>query len=313
MALRSRPYASLDDLHQMQALVTAAWRSERRPLVSCTVGDLEWWVGGSGPDADLSSRVRIWTDGNEPVGWGWIKRPASLDWFVRFDLEAPEEAAVRAEMIGWLDEFAAAEARALEAPDGRTVDPATAWGADGWSDEAFLRAHGFTTPTTELTQFLQPLDRRLPEPDLPAGYAIRSLSGPEDIPARVDVHRAAFAPSKMTVEKYEMLVTLDHYAYDRDLVVVAPDGTFAAFTMCWLDPIAAIGEFEPVGTHPAHQRLGLGRAVNTAGLRRLQEAGARDAMVFSERSNVASEGLYRSVGFREIAIHREYTRPIEAP
>ena len=26
----------------------------------------------------------------------------------------------------------------------------------------------------------------------------------------------------MTVEKYELLVTLDHYAYDRDLVVVAP-------------------------------------------------------------------------------------------
>ena len=48
--------------------------------------------------------------------------------------------------------------------------------------------------------------------------------------------------------------------------------------------------------------------MNTAGLRRLKELGARDVMVFSERSNAASEALYRSVGFREVAIHREYKR-----
>ena len=134
------------------------------------------------------------------------------------------------------------------------------------------------------------------------------MAGDDDIPARVEVHRAAFAPSRMTVEKYAILVGLDHYAFERDLVVVAPDGSFAAFTICWLDADASVGEFEPVGTHPDHRRLGLGKAVNAFGLRRLRELGARDVIVFSEPTNPASGALYRSVGFDLIATHRKFER-----
>ena len=75
--------------------------------------------------------------------------------------------------------------------------------------------------------------------------------------------------------------------------------------------VDSIGEFEPVGTHPEHQRRGLGRAANLHGLRLLRAAGARDALVFSLRSNAASEGLYRSVGFQEIAIHRQYVKALQ--
>jgi mycothiol synthase len=308
MALTSRPYTSLDDLREMQSIVTAAWNSDQRPLVSCTVGDLEWWIAGAGPGADLSRRIRIWRDDDRTVGWGWIKPPSYLEWFVRADLAPDLQAAARDEMIAWLDQTAVD----AKADDGSPAVP-TAWAADGWPDEDDLHGRGFTPGGSVLTQFVQSVDREIPEPVLPAGYVVRGLAGPSDIPARVEVHRAAFAPSKMTIEKYELLVTLDHYAYDRDMVVVAPDGSFAAFTMCWLDPEAAVGEFEPVGTHPDHQRRGLGRAVNTAGLRRLKELGARDVMVFSERSNAASEALYRSVGFREVAVHREYERPLPRP
>ena len=300
MPLRSHPYASLDDLRAMQSIVTAAWRSDSRPLVPCTVGDLAWWVAQAGPDADLSERVRIWTDGDEPVGWGWLSPPALLDWFVGVDLEAGAAQSVRAAIIDWLEESA-----------GPTARP-TAWAADGWAEARALSERGFAPEGSVLSQFYMPLDRSLPEPELPAGYSIRSLAGPDEIPARVAVHRAAFAPSKLTAAKYEVLVTLHPYAYERDLVVTAPDGTFAAFTMCWLDADAAIGEFEPVGVHPDHQRRGLGRAINTAGLRRLQELGAKDAMVFSEQSNAASEALYRSVGFHQVAVHRVYGKPSSA-
>jgi ribosomal protein S18 acetylase RimI-like enzyme len=290
----------------MQSIVSAAWNSDHRPLVPCTVGDLEWWVAGAGPGADLSSSVRIWTYDDQPIGWGWIKPPWYLEWFVRVDLAPDRQRSIRDGIIGWLDQAVSA-GNADAAGDHSPARP-TAWAADGWPEADDLRDRGFVPAGTVLTQFVQSVDHLVREPALPPGYAVRGLTGPSEIPARVEVHRAAFGPSKMTVEKYELLVTLDHYAYDRDLVVVAPDGSFAAFTMCWLDPEAAIGEFEPVGTHPDHRRLGLGRAVNTAGLRRLRELGARDVMVFSERSNAASEALYRSVGFREVAIHREYER-----
>ena len=111
----------------------------------------------------------------------------------------------------------------------------------------------------------------------------------------------------MSVEKYEILVGLPGYRYDLDAVAVAPDGSFAAMTMCWLDRVAELGYFEPVGTHQDHRRLGLAAAVTTFGLRRLRDEGAREAMVFADAPNAASNALYQSVGFRPIAMHRKYT------
>ena len=43
----------------------------------------------------------------------------------------------------------------------------------------------------------------------------------------------------------------------------------------------------------------------------MRAAGLRDAIVFSLRTNAASEALYRSAGFDELAIHRRYTRPCQ--
>ena len=303
MALRSRAFAGLDDLRDMQSIVTAAWLTDRRPLVSCTIGDLAWWFAGGGPDVDWPARIRIWIDGGRCVGWGWLKPPTDLDWFVRADLDESDERRLRTEIVGWAVDALGGTASETDAP--RVIE---AWGADGWLESEVLAGLGFAPTDTTLMQYFRSLDGALPEPDVPAGYTVRTMAGPAEIPARVEVHRAAFAPSKMTAAKYRILIDLDEYAYDRDVVAVAADGSFAAFTMCWLDTKAAIGEFEPVGTHPDHRRRGLGRAVNAFGLQRLRDGGAREAMVFSVASNVASEALYRSVGFRPIAVHRAYTR-----
>ena len=132
----------------------------------------------------------------------------------------------------------------------------------------------------------------LPEPALPAGYRIRPLAGPHEVPARVEVHRAAFPPSRLNVEKYERLLTLPHYRFEDDLVVEAPDGSLAAFAMAWWDEDARVGEFEPVGTHPDHQRRGLARALLSWGLDRYAERDARVVQVYSDASNAASEALY---------------------
>ena len=283
--------------------MTAAWRSPQRPLVPQTIGDLAWWFAGAGPGVNWSERIHVWTDGAHVVGWGWFKPPADLDWWVDASLDQVDERQVRLEILSWAGERVAASAQDGAAPRALEV-----WGADGWPETALLEELGYVPSGAQLTQFFQSLDRDLPGPVLPDGYSVRSLAGPAEVPARVEVHRAAFAPSRMTVEKYGILVELWPYAYDLDAVVEAPDGTFAAFTMCWLDREAELGYFEPVGTHPDHQRRGLGKAVNTYGLRMFQAAGARDAMVYSDPANAASEALYRSVGFQPIALHRAYAR-----
>jgi mycothiol synthase len=59
-----------------------------------------------------------------------------------------------------------------------------------------------------------------------------------------------------------------------------------------------IGMFEPVGTHPAHRRRGLGKAVMVEGLWRLQALGAIVAYV-GVGTGVAANRLYESVGFTD--------------
>jgi ribosomal protein S18 acetylase RimI-like enzyme len=197
-------------------------------------------------------------------------------------------------------------------PAAGSTDPTIleVWAADGWPESAGLGDAGWTASDVVLTQYVQALDVELDPPRVPEGYVLRAVRWPDDLPARVEVHRAAFAPSRMTVEKHRLLDGLAHYAPERDIVLEAADGTFAAFAICWADRDGSIGEFEPVGVHPDHQRRGLGRAIMRHGLRLLRAAGLRDALVFSLRSNRASEALYRSAGFSEVALHRRYTKPL---
>ena len=313
--LTSRPWAGPDDLRAMESLVTAAWLSPARPLVHCTIGDLEWWLALGGPDVDWSKRIRIWSIGGDPVAWAWLTPPASLDWFASHELTSHEELTVRRDILAWqadVAQAAAAVATSTAPAPGAAADPISmeVWAADGWRESAMLSDLGWTATEVVLTQYHQPLDVELDPPRVPDGYVLRSVRLPDDIPERVAVHRAAFAPSKMTDEKYRIAAGQDHYTPERDIVLEASDGTFAAFAMCWADPVGSIGEFEPVGTHPDHQRRGLGRAIMRHGLRLMRAAGLRDALVFSLRSNTASEALYRSAGFAEVAFHRQYTKPI---
>jgi len=86
---------------------------------------------------------------------------------------------------------------------------------------------------------------------------------------------------------------------DQDLLVVAPDGTFAAFCIAWYDPFNRAGKFEPVGTHSRHRRRGLGKAVLLAGMRLMKALGAATAIVEGRGDNAAANRLYGSLGFDE--------------
>lgn len=88
------------------------------------------------------------------------------------------------------------------------------------------------------------------------------------------------------------------YRSELDLVVTAPDGSFAAYCIAWYDAANRIGVFEPVGCHPAHRRQGLTKVLLFEGMRRLAGLGARAAFVGTNGTNVAAAALYSSVGFQ---------------
>ncbi len=85
---------------------------------------------------------------------------------------------------------------------------------------------------------------------------------------------------------------------ELNLVMVAPDGSFAAHAA--LNYVGAIGYaiFEPVCTHPDHRQRGLAKALMLEGLRRVRDIGARIVEVSTGDADAAN-ALYDSIGFTE--------------
>jgi ribosomal protein S18 acetylase RimI-like enzyme len=104
----------------------------------------------------------------------------------------------------------------------------------------------------------------------------------------------------VTEETYRDVMRTWPYRPDIDCVLEAPDGSFAAYVLCWYDDANRVGEFEPVGTHQNYRRRGFGAAVCRYALHRLREEGGRQAIVYAsgEPDQRQASALYESVGFR---------------
>ena len=190
-------------------------------------------------------------------------------------------------------------------------------GADGkkkiyvWADSqddiahGFLRHRGFEKyirPETNARQGRQDLTRDIPEPKVPEGFTIRNLEGIEELPSRSWCSWKAFHPDEPD-EKYEgwiwyrNIMSAPLYNMDLDIVAVDPDGEIASFTTLWYDEATKTAYFDPVGTHPNHQKKGLAFACITEGLRRVKKLGCR--MAFLDGYSTPAKALYNKAGFHD--------------
>ncbi len=175
-----------------------------------------------------------------------------------------------------------------------------------WSPEQdmlrqdILKRRGYAPQDGAEYQRRRDLSRPIADVPLPEGYTIRPLDGIDELPARSWLSWKVFHPGEPDDryggwEWYRNVQRAPLYRRDLDLVSVAPDGELAAFCTLWLDDVTRTAAFEPVGTHPAHQRRGLGKAIMTEGLRRVQQLGATLATISSYSTPAGA--LYASVGF----------------
>lgn len=140
------------------------------------------------------------------------------------------------------------------------------------------------------------------EVPIPAGYTLRSLGDSSEIPARSWLSWKAFH-SKEPDEKYKgwdwynCIQNAPLYRRDLDLIAVAENGEFASFCTIWFDDYTRTASFEPVGTHPDHQKKGVGKALMTEGLKRIKRLGATLSTVGSYSEPAGA--LYASIGFRD--------------
>jgi ribosomal protein S18 acetylase RimI-like enzyme len=171
-----------------------------------------------------------------------------------------------------------------------------------------LEQAGYTLKSDPYRITSRSLDEPIPAIDLPEGFSIRSAAGFHEAEALGKVHSGAFG-SNWTAEAYRAVMESPGYILENELVVVAPNGEFAAFTINWFDDLNKTALFEPVGTHQDYQRRGLGYALMSYALHRMKRMGIQTAYVGHETDNPASKGLYYKLGFRQKYRIYSYRKP----
>lgn len=288
MDYTARDYRDETDYRLMRQLLIDSWASAG-PLTYASPGDLDWWRALDEDDRTLR-QARLWFDAAGALaGFVW-PGDKQVDILVH-----PAQRAADDLMLEWI------EARRRNAARESATDESVAVRVWSFADDtprlAALRRRAYTQTPEHFFFRYRELTTALAVAPLPPGYTVRHFAGESEIEERVNAHRDAFDPSRMTVAKHRKAMAAPTYRQDLDLVAVTPDGEIAAYCIVWYDEINRIGEFEPVGCRAAHQRRGLARAVISEGLRRLDALGARAATVWSWWEDEGPNQLYESLGF----------------
>jgi ribosomal protein S18 acetylase RimI-like enzyme len=160
-----------------------------------------------------------------------------------------------------------------------------------------LQARGYNWRDAPVYRWRRDLETPIPEVKSAPGYKIRSMGDDREYRARAWASWRAFHPDE-PVEGfdggiwYANLQSAPLYRRDLDIVAEAPNGEISAFSTIFYDDAARSAVCVLVGTAPEHQRRGLGKAVITEGLRRLQQMGG--TRVFANGFDPTANALYRS-------------------
>jgi ribosomal protein S18 acetylase RimI-like enzyme len=167
--------------------------------------------------------------------------------------------------------------------------------------QEILHQYGYEKKGDPEVQWRRTLNTPISDVPLAAGYSIRSLGDGLELLERCYASGLGFHDGDIAIAVdnrndatwYRNIQTAPLYRRDLDLVAVAPDGSIASFCTIWLDDVTRTAYFEPVATVPAHQRKGLGKALLTEGLKRLQRMGA--LVGFVGGFSIGANALYQSV------------------
>jgi ribosomal protein S18 acetylase RimI-like enzyme len=297
MQLSLRTYRDEDDYWRIRKFLRTVTRCNERRSRSWDVVRFDYWRWHGNENIEhhrLEEVIFLWETGDgqiaavlNPEGKG----EAFLQVHPAFRTPQLEE-----QMIAVAEEHLT-----LSTADGRRQ--LRLWAnADDVMRQELLKGRGYCRGNWPEYQRRRPLSMPVPEVPAASGYRVRALGDDDELPARSLVSWRAFHPDEPD-ERYEGWTWYRNvqraplYRRDLDLVAVAPGGEFASFCTVWFDDANRMGVFEPVGTAPAHQRRGLGKAVMCEGLRRLQHLGATLATVGSYSDEAGA--LYASLGFTE--------------
>lgn len=133
---------------------------------------------------------------------------------------------------------------------------------------------------------------------LPTGFRLKSLQDDNDLRKLHRVLHRGFnhpgEPPEGSIEDRKKMQSAPNYRKDLNIVVEAPDGSFASYCGMWYEARHRIAYVEPVCTDPDYRRIGVGTAAVLEGIRRCGEEGATVAFVGSEQP------FYVAMGFEKL-------------
>ena len=265
----------------MQALQQDLWALEG-PFVQTHVGDLAWWLHRT------PLRRQLWLDGERCVAWAWVNDSRTLDYEVHREHRGGE---LHHEVLEWFESE-------VDGPSATYAMETDAQWLELLASAGYVRPEPYAWYAYHVIE----LDQEAEPGAAPDGFDLHTVRD-DDIARRVAVHRAVWAPSRVTEEVYRRVTQAWPYRADLDCVLEAPDGRFAAYVLCWYDEANRVGELEPVGTHPDFRRRGYAALTVRYALQRLHEAGAQQVVVYAggRDEDARARALYESVGFRRHA------------
>jgi mycothiol synthase len=317
LTIASRAYAGEADLLAVVALLNACETVDRLDE-STTIDELR--LEFAMPGVDITRDVRLWADTDGVLlGFGqmWFHAKAEdPDSFLWYKVHpAVRDGDLEAQIVVW------GEQRTREASRERDIQLKFRAMAHASEPEriAFLERSGFVVDRY-FQRMARSLDMAVSAPQLPARF--RLVEGPHDPAAWAALFNESFVDhwnhEPWTAEKVQHWQSEPNYRPNLDLVIVAPDGTLAAF--CWggLDPEAntisglQAGHIGLLGSRRGYRGIGLGRAILLASLHALAAAGARSAWLSVDAdSPTGATQLYESAGFRTTLTRMLYGKQIE--
>lgn len=252
--------------------------------------------------AAVQSSARLWQRADELISFAFVDMGNNLR-FAIADGQRSDE--LENEIVDW--GLACVRQRNAETGEQNTLDASCR--ADDLTQLAFLEKFGFVREPIRSLDYSRSLTDPIEEFPLPPGFSIRSVTGEGEVDALVSLHRAAFGTDNMTVEERLAIMRSPNYAPSLDLVAVAPNGELSAFCICSLDENGT-GYTDPIGTHPNYQRLGLGKAIVSSGLRMLKDRGAMAAKTGTSSQNVPMQKLAERLGFVCVAEQMWFSKKV---
>jgi len=202
------------------------------------------------------------------------------------------------------------------ASDGRNKVAVWAHEGDALRD-GILEGRGFKVrPEATMHDRWMSLEGEIPEPVVPAGFAVRPMGDGAELLERCYTSGLAFHPdnpaqaheNREDVTWYRNIQKAPLYRRDLDIVAVAPDGAVASFCTIWFDDVTLTAACEPVATSPAHQKKGLAKACIHEGLRRAREMGATLGFVGSGEE--PAHKCYAGAGLKDYRVDRQWVKEV---